>query len=102
METLDLDAAARLLLLHPEELRRRAALGLVPGAKIGRRWVFVRDDLVAFVRSQYACSRQALRVTSRKEVTACHSTSAEIPGGSSSSARTGDEYASLLGLKTRS
>lgn len=44
LESLDLEAAAQLLLLHPEELRRRAALGLVPGAKIGRRWVFLRDD----------------------------------------------------------
>jgi hypothetical protein len=35
MKTLTLLEAARFLKMHPEELRRRAKLGLVPGAKVG-------------------------------------------------------------------
>jgi len=38
METLGLKAAAAFLRCHPEELRRRARAGIVPGAKIGRAW----------------------------------------------------------------
>ena len=45
MNTLNLQAAALFLHLHPEELRRRAKAGLVPGAKVGKRWVFLEDDL---------------------------------------------------------
>lgn len=97
METLDVQAAALFLLLHPVELRRRAMRGLVPAAKIGKRWVFIKDDLVNFVRSQYASSRQALQVTSRKE-SPCHFTSAEQPGGLSASLQMESEYKNLLGL----
>lgn len=100
MRTLDLVAAAGFLLLHPEVLRKRASAGLVPGAKVGKRWVFVEDDLVNFLRSQYAWNRQALQVTSRKE-SPCHFISAEIPGGSSARTQTGDEYKNLLGLATK-
>jgi hypothetical protein len=41
MNTLNLTEAAAFLKMHPEELRSRAKQGLVPGAKIGRRWVFL-------------------------------------------------------------
>ena len=46
MPTLDLQEAARCLRIHPEELRQRAKKGAIPGAKVGRCWVFVEDDLV--------------------------------------------------------
>lgn len=53
--TLDLESAARLLLLHPKTLQARAAAGTIPGRKIGRRWVFVEADLLQFIREGYAC-----------------------------------------------
>jgi hypothetical protein len=40
--------------MHPEEVRRRARSGLLPGAKAGKRWVFLEDDLVAYLRALYA------------------------------------------------
>lgn len=45
MQTLNLLEAATFLRMHPEELRRRAKLGHIPGAKPGKSWVFLQDDL---------------------------------------------------------
>lgn len=99
MRTLVLQEAAAFLKIHPEELRRRAKLGQIPGAKVGRAWVFLEDDLVGHLRSLYARPRQALQVT-LKEVE-CHFASEAESGGSTSSPHPGSEYAALLGLPTR-
>jgi hypothetical protein len=100
MRTLDLQEAAHLLRINPEELRQRAKAGAIPGAKVGRRWIFVEDDLVDHVRSLYAPRRQALQVTLKKEIE-CHFANAAIPGMSTSLLPTGSEYANLLGLPTK-
>jgi hypothetical protein len=100
METLGLRDAAAFLRCHPEELRRRAKAGVIPGAKIGRSWVFVVEDLACYVRSLYPNSRQALQVTLRKEME-CHFANAAGSGGLTSSLQMGSEYASLLGLPTK-
>jgi integrase len=63
VKTFDLNEAAAFLHMHPEEVRTRARRGLIPGAKAGRRWVFLEPDLADFVRSQYPVGRQALQVT---------------------------------------
>lgn len=36
MKTFDLDEAAQFLKMHPEEVRRRAKAGIIPGAKVGK------------------------------------------------------------------
>jgi len=100
METLELKEAARFLRCHPEELRRRAKAGAVPGAKVGRAWVFLKDDLVAYLRSLYPQSRQALQVTLRKEME-CHFANAVESGGSTFVPPMGSEYAELLKLPTK-
>ena len=41
MHTLTLAEAADFLKLCSDEIRRCARLGLLPGAKVGRRWVFI-------------------------------------------------------------
>src|SRR5213080_1315985 len=51
VRTLNLDEAAEFLHMHAEEVRARAKRGLIPGAKAGRRWVFLEPDLAQFVRS---------------------------------------------------
>lgn len=84
MKTLSLTEAADYLKMHAEEVRRRAKSGKLPGAKLGKRWVFIVDDLVEYIRSQYASPRQALRVVSHKEGNICHSTNGAIRGGSRS------------------
>ena len=93
MKTLNLREAAAFLHMHPEEVRMRAKRGLIPGAKIGRRWVFIEDDIAEFVRSLYPVKRQALPVRNAALENADRS------GGSS--LRTMKEYDELLGLTPR-
>ena len=81
MRTLNLQEAAAFLRLHPEELRKRAKAGRIPGAKVGRSWVFVDEDLASYLPSLYGRPRQALQVTSPKEGT-CHLANAAASGGS--------------------
>ena len=100
MRTFSLSEAAAFLRCHPEELRRRTKLGQIPGAKVGRAWVFLEDDLADYVRSLYPQPRQALQVTLRKEME-CHFANAAESGGSTSTLPTGSEYAALLGLPTK-
>lgn len=52
-ETCGLQEAAGLLCISESTLLRRVRAGIVPGAKIGRRLVFVRDDLLQLVRNNY-------------------------------------------------
>lgn len=52
--TLSLTEEARFLKLSPEALRRKAKTGEIPGAKAGKCWCFLEDDLVTFLRSRYA------------------------------------------------
>ena len=82
MNSLNLKQAADFLKMHPEEVRRRTKLGQLPGAKIGKSYVFLEDDLVAYIRARYASPRQALQVTSQKEQQSCHSSNAVTRGGS--------------------
>ena len=99
MKTLTLPEAAAFLQMNPESLRQRVKAGAIPGAKPGKCWVFVEEDLVAYLRSLYAANRQAVRVT-EKEVKSCHST-AEVrtaSGGCASRLPMDAEYAKLLGL----
>lgn len=98
MLTFTLLEAAAFLKIHPEELRQRAKAGLIPGAKVGRAWVFLQDDLAAYLRSLYSRHWQALQVTLRKEVEACHFADVAQSGGSMCSPHPGNEYAALLGL----
>ena len=59
MKALNLREATVFLHTHAEELRTRAKRGLSPGAKIGRSWVFINDDLAALIRTQYSVRQQA-------------------------------------------
>src|SRR5579864_5826923 len=97
MKTLTLTEAAAFLKMHPEALRGRAKRGLIPGARAGRRWVFLDVDLAEYVRSLYPLQRQALRATTEKEVI-CHYADAAVSGGSTSLLPMGSEYAELLKL----
>ena len=82
MNTLTLAEAAGFLKMHPEEVRCRAKRGVIPASKPGRRWVFIDEDLAAFLRGKYATDRQALRVTSEKGRTPWVSANEARSGGS--------------------
>ncbi|WP_107796324.1 helix-turn-helix domain-containing protein [Nitrosomonas aestuarii] len=96
MKTLSLAEAAELLKMHAEEVRRRAKAGKIPGAKLGKSWVFILEDLVEYIRSHYADTWQALRVVANKEDKSCHSTNAVKRGGSHSPHRQESELDALL------
>jgi excisionase family DNA binding protein len=99
---LDLNEAAGFLRMNAETLRRKAKSGEIPGAKVGKQWVFIDEDLAAYIRSQYASPRQTVRVTDRclKEVRPCRSTVAVARGGSALRPPTATEYNEALGLRT--
>lgn len=50
MKTLSVTAAAELLQMSPDALMRKARAGIVPGTKVGKRWVFSEDDLRGMLR----------------------------------------------------
>ena len=52
MQTLDVDECASFLKVHPTTVLELAAAGELPGAKIGRAWVFLQDDVVEYLRGQ--------------------------------------------------
>jgi len=53
MNTLNLDQAASFLKMSAEDLRRKTKTGKIPGAKPGKAWVFLEEDLVTYLRSLY-------------------------------------------------
>lgn len=100
MDTLNLQEAADFLKIHPVTLLEKANAGIVPGAKIGKRWVFVKIDLIDYIRSQYP--RRALQGEHMEEPI-CHSSNAKTPriGGSKSRPAVDHLYSEALGLQTR-
>lgn len=95
MRTLDLQQAAVFLKMHPEEVRRRARLGQLPGAKPGKSWVFIEDDLVDWLRAQYRAPQPALSVIGRNQKQ-CQSINAATLGGSTSLRRQESALDALL------
>jgi len=68
MTTLDLESAAALLICHPETVRQMADAGELPAAKVGRAWVFVEVDLIAWLRTQYGREKKPCRSIETKKV----------------------------------
>jgi excisionase family DNA binding protein len=96
MKTLDLANAAALLHIHPETLRRRARAGEIPGARVGRAWVFVEADLADWLRARYADPARAAtggNVCSIVDRKPAH-------GGADSRHPTGGKYAEVLALSS--
>lgn len=52
MKTYDLETAGQFLNVSPSTMRQFAASGVVPGAKLGKRWVFTDEDLESYVRAE--------------------------------------------------
>lgn len=61
-QTLDLYEAANFLKMHWQTLRGKAASGEIPAAKPAKQWVFLVEDLVSYLRSQYSRPRLGLQV----------------------------------------
>ena len=54
-ETLDVAGAADFLKMSKDTVMRKARNGTIPGAKIGKHWVFVTKDLIETIRGEYPC-----------------------------------------------
>lgn len=52
--TLDLTEAADFLKIDRTTMLKKAGDGEIPGAQIGRAWVFLEDDLIGYLRAQAA------------------------------------------------
>ncbi|WP_411801130.1 helix-turn-helix domain-containing protein [Acidithiobacillus ferriphilus] len=100
IRTLDLQQAADFLQLSKEELRRRVKAGQIRGAKPGKCWAFMEEDLVAYFRSLYPENRQAAPSRSNTEATC--SINAVKHGGLVLLHPTGSALDSLLEQRKRS
>lgn len=76
-ETVGLKDGAQLIGVSPSTMRELAAAGKIPGAKPGRAWVFIREDLLGYLRSQY----KPCPSTSAKTATSGGSTSVTLALG---------------------
>lgn len=57
MSTLNLKQAADFLKMHPVTLLQKANAGLVPAAKPAKRWVFIQQDLLDYLRGLYPTNK---------------------------------------------
>ena len=87
LRTLGLQEAAALVRLHKNTLQDMAKSGRIPGAKVGRRWLFIEADLIDYIRKLY-----------QPEATKCHSINAKaaLSGGSASRSKVAPGYVSQL------
>jgi hypothetical protein len=99
MRTLDLQEGAVFLRMSPAVLRLHARQGRLRAAKPGKRWVFLEEDLAAYLHQLYAVRRQAPLSGSDLEESKWESSNAVMSGGSTSPHHTASEYADLLGLQ---
>jgi hypothetical protein len=53
-DTMDLDAVAVFLHAEPATVAQCARTGELPGTRIGKGWVFLREDVLAFLRQRIA------------------------------------------------
>lgn len=76
MKFMGVDEAAACLRIHPSTLKAKTRTGEIPGAKLGKEWVFLDVDLADYLRSQY-------RPASEPRYESCQSTSAATSTGAS-------------------
>ncbi len=65
-DTIDSRECAELLRCTPEQVEELARKGDLPAVKIGRGWLFVRADLLAYLAEK--AREEALERRSRREV----------------------------------
>jgi len=95
IETLDIETAAAFAYVSVPWLRRTAAMGNIPGAcRVGRRWCFIKADLLVWMRAGSPCTDEI------KGGQLCRLREEMVAGTLTSPLREQDEYAALLGLQT--
>jgi hypothetical protein len=97
MQTFNLQMAAEFLKIHPVTLQSKAKSGEIPGAKIGKCWVFIDDDLAKYIRSQYTESGK--RIASLHGETTC--SLSETKSGITNLQLVEKQYTDLLAPQTK-
>lgn len=67
-ETLGVDDCAEFLHVHRNTVLELAGSGELPGAQVGRSWVFLKEDVVAYLRkriNEQTANRRALAEAER-------------------------------------
>jgi excisionase family DNA binding protein len=96
MRALTLIEAAVFLNMTPDGLRKKVITGTIPGAKVGKRWCFLKNDLVEYLRSLYPNNAKASwGVRHRRKI--WHSTK-EVTRGGSQLVSKEREYRKVVGL----
>ncbi len=98
MQTLNLKEAAFFLKKSTEATRRAAANGKIPAARVGRRWIFLLDDLVEFLRSRYVTSAETSWGVIEKDRRKIWRSTNEIASGGSLFAEKDIAYRKAAGL----
>ena len=97
MKTLDLKEAAAFLKMHPVTLQGKAKVGEIPGAKPGKSWVFIDEDLANYIRTQY--SGHGKRIATLNGDTQCFLN--EKISGITNLQLVGKQYTDLLAPQTK-
>ena len=100
MKTFNLLEAADFLKMNPETVRRLAATRQIPGAKPGKCWCFLEEDLAEYLRSLYCMPCKASQGVQTERRTVWHSAKETTPGGFDLPIKE-REYRKALGLPTK-
>lgn len=101
VHAIDLQQAANILHMTPEGVRRKAIAGEIPGSKPGKRWCFIEEDLVEYLRALYTNNAKAIQSAHYEEKSLCHSVK-EITFGGYDLPTEVIEYKKALGLPIKS
>lgn len=69
-ETLGVEEAAALLRAETSTVMQFARRGDLPGTRIGKGWVFLREDVIAFLRQQITNDTQDRRQQAARTIVA--------------------------------
>ena len=100
-EILNLNDAAQLLHMHEQTLREKARAGLIPAAKPGKKWIFVKEDLFSYLRGQYKTCLHESKVTHTGDKSCYTNDLTRNIGGAVSLHQMESEYNSRLKLRTK-
>lgn len=68
MKTFDIDECAEFLKVDRKTALRLSGEGKLPGAKIGRAWVFLEDDMADYLRAQVRIQARQRQVEAEVEL----------------------------------
>jgi len=66
MDTFDIDSCAEFLNVNRTTILELAGNGELPGARIGRAWVFLKEDVIDFLRAKIREQSAERRASARK------------------------------------